>query len=274
MSVISVNTELCKRDGICVAVCPARIIEMKTDESFPEPVADAAERCINCGHCVAACPHEAISQRAMGPGDCAPVKKELLLGPEQTEHFLRYRRSIRVYRDKPVDKETITRMIEIARYAPSGHNLQPVHWTVIYDSNEVRRLAGITVDWMRTVIEHNPDLAAFMHLEHVVSAWEQGDDRVLRGAPHLIVAHADASLGPAQAACTIALTYLELTAAPLGLGACWAGYFHASATFHEPMKTALALPDGHACFGGMMIGHAKHAYHRLPTRKEPRITWR
>jgi nitroreductase/NAD-dependent dihydropyrimidine dehydrogenase PreA subunit len=274
MSVISVNTEVCKRDGICVAVCPMQIIEMKTKESFPESVEGAAELCINCGHCVAACPHEAMSQRTMESSDCPPVQKNLLLNPEQVEHFLRYRRSIRVYRDKPVEKDTITKMIEIARHAPSGHNLQPVHWLVINDAAEVRELAGIAVDWMRVVIDTQPELAAFLHVDRVIDAWERGEDRVMRGAPHLIVAHADKSLGVSQTACTIALTYLELTAAPFGLGACWAGYFNAAATYYEPMQKAIALPQGHACFGAMMIGYAKYAYHRLPTRNEPPITWR
>jgi hypothetical protein len=45
-------------------------------------------------------------------------------------------------------------------------------------------------------------------------------------------------------------------------------------TFYPPMAQALALPEGHQCYGAMMIGYPKHRYHRVPTRKEPAVTWR
>jgi ferredoxin len=109
-----------------------RIIELK--EEFPVPVAGAEELCINCGHCVAVCPHGALSLKTMAPEQCPPVRKEWLFGPEQTEHFLRSRRSVRVYKDKPADRETLAKLIDMARFAPSGHNAQPVQWLVIYDS--------------------------------------------------------------------------------------------------------------------------------------------
>ena len=168
----------------------------------------------------------------------------------------------------------LARLIEIARFAPSGHNLQPVHWLAIQDTKEVKRLAGLVIDWMRLMIEEHPEVAGPMHFERVVQAWERGQDRVLRGAPHIIVAHGLRSLPAAQPACIIALTYLELAATAHGLGACWAGYFNAAATFYPPMMEALALPKDHQSFGTLMVGYPKYHYQRLPLRKEPKISWR
>ena len=37
---------------------------------------------------------------------------------------------------------------------------------------------------------------------------------------------------------------------------------------------ALSLPEGHQCFGAMMVGCPGFGYHRLPLRKTPDITWR
>jgi ferredoxin len=37
MSQIMVDTNLCKRDGVCVAVCPSRILSLDK-ERFPEEV--------------------------------------------------------------------------------------------------------------------------------------------------------------------------------------------------------------------------------------------
>jgi len=274
MSLFMINQEKCKRDGICVETCPMGLIELKDDQAFPSPIKDAEELCVQCGHCVAVCPHGALSLKTITPEQCPPIQKDWLLNPEQAEHFLRSRRSIRAYKDKPVDKETIARLIEIARFAPSGHNSQPVEWLVIYDSAEVQKLAGVVIDWMRHMLKQQPDVANLMHMDRVVDRWEKGKDAVCRKAPHIIVAHASKDNRMAPAASTIALAYMELAAPSLGLGACWAGYFNAAATVWPPMQKALALPESHISFGAMMVGYPKYKYHRLPLRKEPQISWR
>jgi nitroreductase len=210
----------------------------------------------------------------MKPEDCPTLRRDQLPGPEQCEHFLRSRRSIRNFKEKPVSREILTRLIEIARYGPTGHNLQPVHWLVIEKAEEVKRLAGLVADWMRLMIKEQPEFAQLLHLDRVVEFWDQGVDRILRGAPHLVVAHGQIALAPAQTACIIALTYLDLSAPSFGLGTCWAGYFNAAANLYPPLGQELKLPKGHQCFGAMMVGYPKYQYHRLPLRKEPPITWR
>ena len=274
MALLNVDLEKCKRDGICIEVCPACIIEFKEAGAFPSLIDGGEVFCINCGHCVAVCPHNAMSHEAMRSADCPPVRKELILTSDQMEQFLRNRRSIRVYKDKQVEKSLLTRLIEIARYAPSGHNLQPVNWQVIYKKETIRQLTGRVINWMQHLINEGSPLATDMHLDRVVDAWEDGRDRICRDAPHLIIAHAPKEDRTAPAACTIALAYLELAAAPLGLGACWAGYFTAAAIFWPPMLAALKLPDGHIPFGAMMVGFPRFKYHRLPLRNEPKISWR
>jgi nitroreductase/NAD-dependent dihydropyrimidine dehydrogenase PreA subunit len=274
MSLFTVNQKKCHRDGLCVAECPAKLIEIIGEEGFPTPIAEAEALCINCGHCVSICPHGALSLKTMAPGECPPVRKELVLGPEHGEHFSRSRRSIRNYKEKRVPREILTRLIEIARYAPTGHNLQPVHWLVIEEPEEVRRLAGMVADWMRFLINQGADLATGLRMDRIVEAWDQGVDRILRSAPNLIVAHGLKTLPSAQGACTIALTYLELAATSFGLGTCWAGYFNAAANFYPPLLETLALPQDHLPYGAMMIGYPKYAYQRMPLRNPPKITWR
>jgi len=82
------------------------------------------------------------------------------------------------------------------------------------------------------------------------------------------------SVATAGVDCSIALTYLELAAFSMGLGACWAGWFNFAANHHPPLTEALRLPEGHAVFGAMMLGHPRHGYQRIPPRKEPAIAWR
>jgi nitroreductase/NAD-dependent dihydropyrimidine dehydrogenase PreA subunit len=273
MSHFVIDESRCKRDGICIAVCPVGILEARED-GVPRPAADAERMCITCGHCVAACPHQAFSLRAMPVESCPEVRPEWRLGPEQAEHFLRARRSIRVYKDEPVEQGRLERLIRIARHAPSGHNGQPVQWLVISGREPVRALAGHVVDWMRHLVEGKPEMARRMLLDRLVAAWDAGQDRVCRGAPHLVVAHAPKENVTAPGACTLALAYLELAAPSLGLGACWAGYLHLAALHWPPLGEALALPAGHAFHGAMLVGAPKYRYHRLPARREPQVDWR
>jgi nitroreductase len=127
---------------------------------------------------------------------------------------------------------------------------------------------------MRTILQRKPEMGRGMGLDRLLVAWDAGKDPVCRGAPHLIVAHAPADDVTAPSACTLALAYLELAAPAFGLGCCWAGYLHMAALHWPPTREALALPAGESFNGAMMVGEPRYRYHRLPTRREPTITWR
>ena len=273
MSHFIVDESKCRRDGICAAVCPAGIL-VPGGTSPPSLVPGGEELCISCGHCVAVCPYSACSLDTMASDSCPPVRPEWHLSPEQAEHFLRSRRSIRAYKDAIVDQGRLERLIRVARYAPSGHNGQPVRWLVISGREPVRGLVGNVVDWMRRILERKPEMGRGMRLDRIVEAWDAGKDPVCRGAPHLVVAHAPGTDVTAPSACTLALAYLELAAPAFGLGACWAGYLHMAALHWAPLQAALALPAGHSLGGAMMVGEPRYRYHRLPHRREPEITWR
>jgi nitroreductase/NAD-dependent dihydropyrimidine dehydrogenase PreA subunit len=269
MSRFVVNESTCRRDGICAAVCPAGIL-VPGGTSPPSLVPGGEELCISCGHCVAACPYGACSLDTMPTESCPPVRPEWHLTPEQAEHFLRSRRSIRAYKDAAVDPGRLERLIRVARFAPSGHNGQPVRWLVISGCEPVRALAGHVIEWMRTLLEQKP----LVGLDRLLKAWDDGKDPICRRAPHLVVTHAPADDVTAPSACTLALAYLELAAPSFGLGCCWAGYLHMAALHWPPLREALELPEGEAFCGAMMVGEPRYRYHRLPLRREPEIAWR
>ena len=269
-----VDAEKCNHDGICVEACGRRLIEMREPDSLPTLIAGLEDLCINCGHCVAVCPTGALALHTMRPEDCPQIKKELLIDLEQAEQFLRSRRSIRNYMDRPVERDKLNKLIQVSGYAPSAHNARPVHFLVIEDKTEVRRLSGLVVDWMRVTIKENPALAKRFHFDRVVGFWDEGKDPICRNAPHLIVAHADEKSRLAQADCILALAYAELMALPLGLGATWAGYMMIAAASYPPLVEALNLPEGHKCFGVLMVGYPKLKFVRMPLRNPPAVEWR
>lgn len=274
MPLFEIDPERCSRDGLCVAACPLRIIEMPDPEAPPVPTPDAPELCIECGHCVVVCPQAALSHRSMTPDQCPSILKTRILDPEKIEYFMRMRRSIRAYKDKSVPREMLSKLIEMARYAPSGHNSQCVEWLVLSGKDRIRDLSGMAVDWMREFIQQAPALADQMDLDRIVDFWDKdGIDYICRSAPHIIIAHAHKEDVTGQTACIIALTYLELATLSLGLGACWAGFFGGAVESWPPLKQAVKLPEDHCCHGAMMVGYPQFSYQRLPLRKTPKITW-
>jgi nitroreductase/NAD-dependent dihydropyrimidine dehydrogenase PreA subunit len=273
MPPFDVDAKTCTRDGLCVAECPARIIRLLPSDAVPVPEPDFASFCIGCGHCVAVCPTGAFRLDWLAPEQCPEMRGEGRLTAEAAEQFLRGRRSIRTYREAPVERAALERLLAVACHAPSAKNGQPWHWTVVESPAETRRLAGLAVDWMRGYLADKPKVAGLLGFTRVVAAWDAGVERVLRGAPHVIVAHADKNYAYGPEDTALALGYLELYAPALGLGTCWAGYFYAAVNAHPPLFEALKLPAKHKAFGAVMAGYPAYRYQRLPVRRPPAVNW-
>ena len=127
---ITVNQRTCTQCGLCATVCAANIIVFKSGQ-YPRELPGFDSACLKCGHCVGNCRSGSLTHQSVSVEHCPPIKKELVVSSAQCEQFMRARRSIREYKNQPVEREVISRLIEIARYAPSGHNDQDVEWLVI-----------------------------------------------------------------------------------------------------------------------------------------------
>ena len=265
MALITIDRTRCKKDGICVAECPFRLISLASEDGFPEIRPAAARLCIQCGHCVAVCPHDALSLAAMNPDGFQPIGNGSPPTLKKTGQLLTSRRSIRTYQQQTIPRKLIEQLLDLCRWAPSAKNAQPVHWLVVENPETVRQLAGLVVDWLRTGTTY----------PGIVAAWDQDKDMVLRGAPHLLVAHAHKDSLKPEIDCTIALTYFDLAAASCEIGTCWAGILmSAVAAGYQPLLDALALPESHRLYGAMIFGYPRFPYFKIPARKESLVIWR
>lgn len=274
MKFFSVDRYRCVKCGACLASCPIKILKMDETMRLPVMVSKGEKICIRCGHCISVCPHRAISLQYMHHDHGIPLRHDWRIPPEKLEHFMKGRRSIRAYKKEPVDKAKLAKLIDIARYAPSGVNAQPVRWEIIYYKDRVHGLAQRVIGWMRTQIDGGSPLAKTLRMKRIVGAWDKNNDWVCRGAPHLVIAYAPKNDMAAAQDCTIALTYFELAAASAGIGTCWAGYASIAINMSNMVRRHVFLSNRMNCYGAMLVGYPKFNYHRIPARNKPHIIWR
>ncbi len=271
MTSILVDQDLCTRCGICSNVCVMGVIDPADENSLPRVNKARAAMCIGCGHCEACCP-----SRALLLSDSLEDRVRLPVGAgtiaaDDMGYYLKKRRSVRRYIKDPVPKETILELLDIARYAASGGNGQPVEWIVVHDSKKVHRIAELTIAWMRTLVNSDHPMSGYIPL--LLAAWDGGSDVICRGAPHLLIATIPENNPVAQTDAVIALTHFDIASPAYGVGTCWAGFVAMAAWSYEPLKRELGLPSGRKSAYAMMFGHPQYKIYSLPRRKPLRVAW-
>jgi nitroreductase/NAD-dependent dihydropyrimidine dehydrogenase PreA subunit len=270
MNFLHIDEETCTRCGICATVCAGGLIRFR-EGGFPRPLSAIDAFCLRCGHCIGICPANSITHDELPAGECLPIEESRQVSLDQCAQLIKSRRSVRFYKDRPVPRDEIVRLIDIARYAPTGHNEQGVRWLVIDDAATIRRIEAIGHDWMRDRIAEDARMAEMF--TGVLKRMEAGHPDFIRNAPALVVAHAGQE-GPTPGIdCAIALGYFDLAANAAGLGCCWAGFFMMAANTYPALKELLALPDGQRVHGALMLGYPKYARQRIPPRRPARVTW-
>ncbi len=58
-----------------------------------------------------------------------------------------------------MEREKLEKLLEIACFAPSAKNNQSWHWTVVENPVDVKKMAGMVIDWMRSIIKKHPQQA-------------------------------------------------------------------------------------------------------------------
>ena len=142
--------------------------------------------------------------------------------------LIRYRKSVRAWDDRPVDRSIVERIMESARFAPSAKNGQ--EWRVIAVTDQsVREKLGRDIAKQPFVAEAPVVLA-------ICGDASVGDMRC--GQPRMPM-----DVG-------ILIDHITLVAANEGLGSCWIGSFDGPGAAKllgvpEPWEVAQLLPIGY-----------------------------
>jgi nitroreductase len=145
---------------------------------------------------------------------------------------IRERRSIRKYKELPVEREKIEQVLDAARLAPSWKNLQCWRFLVLTAAEKKEAMLSAFAD-------DNPGKKAFLQAPvAIVVCANPAESDLSHGIEYYV---ADAA---------IAFEHICLTAHALGLGTCWMGLFD-----EAEMKAKLNIPDGIRVVGITPLGY-------------------
>lgn len=255
-----INEDKCTGCGLCAQDCPSMIIAMG---DYPYIKEGKENHCIKCQHCLAVCPEGALSIFGKNPDNSLPVDRKL----PDAETFIRmikFRRSVRKYKDENIGSELINKLTEAAAYAPTGHNDNSVLLSLA-DSKE--DFAGLKEAFYSAIREasdkgnKNPNLPLLAKFQVL---WQKKQiDVLFRGAPHMIIASAPEKCATPAEDSIIALSYFEMAANANRIGTLWNGMAKWVLTEIAPdIRDVIGIPDDHIIGGVLVFGKPDIEYER------------
>ena len=141
---ITHDADVCKKCGLCAMTCPRGILQQEEKGTIPKIVDAYLEKCFRCGQCVAICPQGAISHSHFPEGTVTPVRSEYVPTYDQVLELIHSRRTKRLFKETTVERDVIEKVLEAARFAPSGHNEQSTEFIVIQGKENVHEIGVLT----------------------------------------------------------------------------------------------------------------------------------
>ncbi len=249
-----------------------KIIE--TNEGRTTFTTEADDLCIFCGHCIAACPTDAIAIDALDPSQF-PRLTDPPSSFTALHALMRERRSVRVFKDTPVDQQDIDRILAAIATAPSGMGAGPAPVCIVNGRDKLdpmiepmmafykkfqRAMKGaLSRVLMRIALGKYRYVAMkqFMPLiERMIDYYDMAhEDTLTWGAPLLLIFHAPRTAISGEADCVIACTYAMLAAQSLKLATTMIGMVPPYIEKTKGERRRLGIPDDHAVVLSLIVGH-------------------
>ena len=287
MSWVSISRDDCTGCGLCVERC----VRCFSDRGDEITVLADETNCNLCGHCVALCPTMAITHRKMDMDNFLEIGKDVNFDTDMFIQFVRKRRSHRSFKEKPIPRAVLDKLVDVCRYAPTGSNVQNVELLIIQDRDKIKKLSDLTMASFQKafgIIERRvmalraegkeiPGDLQYSHdtlmaRDQMQEAREAGLDTVFHNAPAVLIFHSPAATSAPKDNGVIASTTVTLTAMTMGLESTYIGVFEAASTY-RPIKEELGLPAGHKVFSVLIMGYPSLKYLRSVDRKPIKVRW-
>lgn len=286
---ISIDESKCTNCGLCIPVCVRRILQ--EGEKSAEIIGPAM--CLYCGHCKAVCPTDA-PQFSEGNEEFKPgPSKEEIPSPAPFFRFLRSRRSLRLYQDRPVEKEKLKMLIEAGRFAPTGSNRQACEYVVVSGRKALDKICSLAIQNLQRqgkaiqeVLDEHSRLKKPLPEEmisrqtlpavwdRIAKKWDEGTDQLLHHAPSLVIIHMKSNLATTpEIDAAIASTQMILMAETQGLGTCYIGFLITAIENSEELKEMLKIPSDHRSLVAFIVGYPDVEFLRMVYRNPAKTTW-
>jgi nitroreductase len=248
----------------------------------PEPV--EPDLCNKCSHCIAVCPADAVIHTGLDPAQAVKIDRRNL-DPALYRDIVLSRRSVRRYSDKPVPRELIEKIIDTARYSPTGSNEQNVGYNVITDRKLIAAKSATVFSFAERIFKKGIGQYIFNFLGSSGSRYMKlfnyargerktsGRDFIFYNAPVLILIHAPKKSRSAGENCTIAATNITNYAHTLGLGTCFIGLFTTALKFSGKLREGLNIPHDRHVYICLILGYPAYRFAKIVSRKPVSITW-
>ena len=272
MLAFTLDRDRCIRCSACVSAC-GRGVLADDGEGAPYVSPENEGMCNFCGHCSAICPVDAVVSPGYGGERAIPLDFGSPIDFASARRLILSCRSIRRYREEPVQEEEVLGLLDVARRAPTANNLQLIRWIVMSGRKKAARFTALTMDWFDTVVRHDPAMNGRYNVDAMMARYRGGYDVILRGAPNVVFALTDKSVVWGQTDSAIAMTYFCLAAHARNIGSCWCGFGILALKNFAPLREFLGLGQDDLVHAIAFFGRSDMAYHALPPRKPLRLTW-
>lgn len=249
MNPISIDVSKCIGCGLCVKDCPSKLFKVV------DGVAKfGGSGCIECGHCYAICPKEAIGMNFYDTSDCEPIVPMTDYDSDKLLTAMKSRRTIRFFKDQPVEQEKIDKILEAGRYCQTAANGQNVHYTILGSKQDEIEKECVKI--------FRAGVKAGSPFVNSLKDYNVGDHFFFRGAPLVIVVSGRGSMSRG-----LSTSYMELMAESMGLGVLISGFTEICLNINPKLRSMLKLPFGDTIYSVMIIGYPDVKYQRTVPRK-------
>ena len=144
--------------------------------------------------------------------------KDKVVNPNKVHQVIRERRSITIFKNKPVEEDAILAILDAARWAPSSNNSQPWEFVVVAEKRRKDAIADLYVEAYKKRADVSKDDKIRGKIYEILPYLE----KELKVPPYLIVVCADPRKSKSYLIDTAAAVENMLLAAwELGLGTNW-----------------------------------------------------
>lgn len=289
----TIDPETCQGCGLCVAVCPAWIPQ-QAGRAVTELRADRLYACIQCGHCMAVCPTGSVHIAGLSYQEDLFDLPPGGLDGDAFLALLASRRSVRVFKNTPVPRDLLQRILDAVALAPMSAPPHKIKVIVVQSRETIEQALPLMVElyenlgqWMRNplirfMIRRRAGRSAFDSLrDHVLPSMRYRlpdmragkGDAITRGAPALLLFHAHREALGHEEDALIALTHGLLAAHALGLGATAIGLIPPAVERSPALRELFQVPPEDKVLASMILGYPKHRFKRGIRRELTGVQW-